>query len=145
MKAIIVTGTPGCGKTTFAKEYAEKNEFVYVDANKVISDNKLCEQKDIERDCIVVDETKLSDILVDMIKKSDNVLVIDSHMSHFIPKEFVSECHIIKCTTAELALRLEKRGYSKDKIKENLECEIFDVCLNEAKDAGHNVIVHAEE
>jgi len=32
-------------------------------------------------------------------------------------------------------------GYSKDKIQENLECEIFDVCLNEAKEAGHKVIV----
>jgi broad-specificity NMP kinase len=39
----------------------------------------------------------------------------------------------------KLKQRLKKRGYHKAKIEENLECEIFDVCLEEAKEAGHKV------
>lgn len=37
----------------------------------------------------------------------------------------------------ELKRRLKKRGYHKEKIEENLECEIMDVCLEEAREKGH--------
>ena len=37
--------------------------------------------------------------------------------------------------------RLKKKKYSKDKIRENLDTEIFDVCLNEAKENRHKIIV----
>ena len=33
--------------------------------------------------------------------------------------------------------RLVKRKYSVKKIRDNLDAEIFDVCLNEAKEKGH--------
>jgi broad-specificity NMP kinase len=36
---------------------------------------------------------------------------------------------------------LKKRRYGKNKVKENVECEIFDVCLNEAKEKGHKILV----
>jgi broad-specificity NMP kinase len=38
-------------------------------------------------------------------------------------------------------MRLKRRGYPREKIKENLECEIFDICLNEAKERGHKTII----
>ncbi len=139
MKAIIFTGTPGSGKTFEAKKYAVNNNLEYIDVKKVISEHNLCESKDEQRDCIVVDETKLAKILVDIIKKSSKQLVIDSHMSHFISPEYVEICYVCKCEFKELEKRLQKRGYSKDKIKENIECEIMDVCLNESKEAKHNV------
>ena len=40
-----------------------------------------------------------------------------------------------------LKKRLEKRGYSKEKVRENLDAEIFDTCRIEALEAGHNVEV----
>ena len=40
-----------------------------------------------------------------------------------------------------LEKRLEKRGYGKEKIRENLDVEIFDTCLTEANEAGHDVVV----
>jgi broad-specificity NMP kinase len=41
----------------------------------------------------------------------------------------------------KLKKRLEKRNYSKSKIRENLDAEIFDVCLVEAKEKGHKIKV----
>jgi broad-specificity NMP kinase len=41
----------------------------------------------------------------------------------------------------ELRKRLEKRGYDGEKVRENIDSEIFDVCLNEAKDKGHYTFV----
>ena len=68
-------------------------------------------------------------------------IIIDSHLSHYLPKKYVDLCVITKCSLKTLEKRLKKKKYSKEKIKENLECEIFDVCLNEAKEAGHKILV----
>jgi adenylate kinase len=48
-------------------------------------------------------------------------------------------CIVTKCNLKELEKRLKKRGYNKAKIRENLDCEIFDVCLNEAMKKGHKI------
>ena len=40
MKTIIVTGTPGTGKTTLAKKLSEIMKFAYIDANKVIATSR---------------------------------------------------------------------------------------------------------
>ena len=40
----------------------------------------------------------------------------------------------------KLEKRLKERKYSKKKIRENLDAEIFQICLNEAKENGHKVV-----
>jgi adenylate kinase len=56
-----------------------------------------------------------------------------------LPKKYVDLCIVTKCGLKTLEKRLKKRGYKKQKIRENLDCEIFDICLNEAKEKGHNI------
>ena len=141
MKITIVSGSVCTGKTTVAKTIANKLKFKYVDVNKVIKEHNLCEDYDEERKCKVVDEKKLAKTLTDIIKKSKTSLVIDSHMSHFIPSKYVDLCVITKCNLKTLKNRLKKRKYSKSKIKENLEAEIFDTCLREAEEMKHNILV----
>jgi len=142
MKVIIVTGTPCTGKTTYAKEFAKKNKYKYIDVNKVIKENKLREYYDNKRKCYVVDIEKLNKILIEIMKlekKKEKGLVIDSHLSHYLPKRYIDLCVVTKCNLKELKKRMEKRKYSKAKIKENLQAEIFDVCLVEAKEKGHKI------
>ena len=40
-----------------------------------------------------------------------------------------------------LKKRLEARKYSEQKVRENLDAEIFDVCQQEALENGHKPIV----
>ena len=68
-------------------------------------------------------------------------IIIESHLSHYLPKRYVDLCIITKCNLKVLEKRLKKRRYNKKKIRENLDCEIFDVCLNEAREIGHKVVV----
>ena len=75
-----------------------------------------------------------------MIEEDEKTLVIDSHMSHFLPKDYVELCVVTKCDLKTLKIRLEARGYSEAKVKENMDAEIFDVCRVEAEEMGHNVI-----
>ncbi len=137
MKAIIVTGTPGTGKTKIARRLGKK----YIDVNKIIEKNKLKEEYDKKRRTWIVDVYKLNKALIELISKSKKILIIDSHLSHYLDKKYVKICYVTKCDLKVLKKRLEKRGYSKSKVRENMDCEIFDVCLNEAKEFGHKVKV----
>lgn len=137
---IIVTGSPGTGKTTYAKKLAKELKYKYINVNKVISGNKLDDWYDKERKCKIIDTKKLNKALIEIIKK-DNKLIIDSHLSHYLPKKYVDKCIVTKCDLKELEKRLKKRKYSKEKIRENIDAEIFDVCLEEAKENKHNVEV----
>ena len=137
---IIVTGTPGTGKTTIAKALAKDLKFTYIDVNEVIDKNKLKERKDQKRDTYIVDEKKLAKALMEIIKEKKD-LVIDSHMAHCLEKKYVDFCIVTKCELKRLKQRLEKRGYSPEKVRENMDAEIFDVCLMEAVEAQHNIIM----
>ena len=160
MKVIIVTGTPGTGKTKLSVELAKKLNFNYIDVNKIIKKHNLTESYDRKRKTKIVDIEKLNKVLIKeinnikkinkkiinkniKIKKNNkkNGIVIDSHLSHYLPKKYVDLCIVTKCDLKELQKRLKKRKYSKEKIRENLDSEIFDICLNEAKENKHKILI----
>jgi adenylate kinase len=158
MRVLIVTGTPSTGKTTLSKKLSEKLNYQYIDVNKIIEDNNLSDGFDKKRNSKIIDVKKLNKALTkeinkykSKINKNNNKkslknkkiirgMIIDSHLSHYLPKKYVDLCIVTKCDLKILQKRLKKRKYNKDKIRENLDAEIFDVCLNEAKEKGHNVI-----
>lgn len=147
MKTVIVTGTPGTGKTTIAKKLAKKLGYHYIDVNKLIYGHKLYEGYDRKRKTKIVDVDKLSMFLTDYVKqlkKQKNKtkgIIIDSHLSHYFPRRYVDFCIVVKCDIRELNERLRRKGFGKSKIQENLQAEIFDMCHNEARTRKHKIIV----
>lgn len=138
---IIVTGTPGTGKTTLAKKIAESYNHEYVDVKALLEKSDICEGFDSERECLVVDPKKLSKLLFNLIGKN-NRLVIDSHLSQCLPKKYVDLCIVCKCELPELKRRLKERGYNQQKIRDNLDAEIFDICLTEAQEQyKHKILI----
>ena len=143
MKVIIVTGTPATGKTTLSKELAKKLNFYYLDVNGIIKKYNISEGYDRKRKTKIIDIKKLNKALIKEInnKKIKKDIIIDSHLSHYLPKKYVDLCVVTKCNLKILKNRLKKKKYSEDKIRENLDAEIFDICLNEAKENKHKIIV----
>jgi len=139
VKIIIVTGNVCTGKTTLAKILSKKYHAIYINVNELIKDFKLYSYYDKKDKAYVVDVKKLNKFLIKLIKNSKNNLILDSHLSHYLPRKYVDLCYVTKCDLKILKKRLEKRKYSKEKIRENLDCEIFDVCLNEALENKHNI------
>lgn len=147
MIKIIITGTPASGKTAVAKIICKNFNFFYLDGNSIIKKYSLSEGYDRKRKTKVVDVTKLNKKLINEIRLFEKKntkhkgLVIDSHLSHYLPKKYVDLCIVTKCSLKELEKRMKKRKYNKGKIRENLDAEIFDICLVEALENGHNVVV----
>jgi len=135
MTMIIVTGTPATGKTTLAKKIASDKGYRYIDVNSIIEEKGLSTGYDEARDCKIID----TDRLIEELLKIDGDVVIDSHLSHNMPKDKVDRCIVTKCPLPTLKKRLEERGYSEEKIRENLDAEILDVCEVEARENGHEV------
>jgi len=139
MKTIIITGTPGTGKSTLAKLIAKRLHFKRIDVSSLIKKKKISEGYDRKRKTKIVDTKKLNRELMSIIKNSKQNLIIDSHLSHYLPKKYVDLCIVVKCGLKKLYGRLKRRKYSKEKIRENLDAEIFEVCLDEARKFGHKI------
>jgi adenylate kinase len=138
MKVICVSGSVGSGKTTLSKKLSKSLGFEYIDVTKLIKENKLSSGYDEENKCEIIDVKKLNKFLVGLMNKS---LIIDSHLSHYLPKKYVDVCIVTTCDIGVLRERLKKRKYSPSKIKENVEAEIFDTIVIEAKEKKHNLLV----
>lgn len=138
MTIIAISGTPATGKTTIAKALAQKLKYRYLNVNRILNKYKLKESYDKKRKSFIVDTKKLNKALIQEIKKQENI-IIDSHLSHYLPKKAVDLVIITKCNLKKLQSRLKQRRYNQKKIRENLDCEIFDICLNEAREKHHKV------
>ncbi len=145
MKVISVAGTPGTGKTKLAKKIAKKNRYLYVDVKKLIKNFNLNERFDEKRKSWVVDIKKLNKLLISVIKTSKKSkikgIVFDSHLSHCLPRKYVGLCIITRTDPKKLYRRLKERGYSKTKIEENMEAEIMQIILEEARHRKHRIKV----
>ena len=137
---IVVTGCVGTGKTTIAKALSKKLKLKYFDLNVYIRNNKIYSNYNKEFDTFEVSVIKIKKFLDSYLKKNNNVIV-DSHLSHYASAKLVDFCVVCKCDIKTLSKRLAARKYSKIKIRENLDSEIFDVCLVEALENKHKVIV----
>ncbi len=139
MGIIAVTGTPCTGKTTLAKQLAKQLGYTYVSLLEFARQHKLLEEYDDRRKSWIVDTDKLSQIISKELNMGNYVL--DSHLSHYLSSQVVELCVVCTCSDLKkLKRRLEQRGYSKEKVRENLDAEIFKVCLVEVTERHKNIV-----
>lgn len=138
---VIITGTPGTGKTTLAKKLANALHYPYIDVNKVIAEEYLRDGYDRRRKVVIVDETRLAQSLEKRILATQGGIIIDSHLSHYVKPTLVDVCIVTTCDLKILERRLKNKGYAPAKIRENMQAEIFDTCAQEAREIGHNPLV----
>ena len=135
-------------KNKLSEGYDKKRKTKIVDINKlnkVVIDiikqiKKVNESAPMSRARSTRTLTKLNIKKITLNKKY-NGIIIDSHLSHYLPKRYIDMCIVTKCGIKELNKRLKRKKFHKDKIPENLQAEIFDVCYNEALEKKHKVIM----
>jgi adenylate kinase len=115
-----ISGIPGTGKSAIAQEL-ERRGYPVVHANDTTREFII--EADNERDTVIIDE----EAWIASFKPVEGF--VEGHLAHLLPCDLVI---ILRCRPDILKSRLVKRGYSKEKIRENVEAEALDVILVEA-------------
>ncbi|KAI0120038.1 AAA domain-containing protein [Nemania sp. FL0031] len=137
---IVVTGTPGVGKTTHCETLAERTGLQHVSVNQIVKDKECHEGWDEEYHSWIVDEDKLLDALEDEV--AEGGCIIDWHACDLFPERWVDLVVVLRVQTSTLYDRLKARKYPEKKLQENLDSEIMDVLLLEARESyDENIVV----
>ncbi|PHT53706.1 hypothetical protein CQW23_08168 [Capsicum baccatum] len=76
---------------------------------------------------------KVCDELEDMMEAGGNI--VDHHGCDFFPERCFDRVVVLQTDNTVLYDRLSRRGYTGQKLTNNIECEIFQILLEEAKES----------
>lgn len=139
--AVVITGTPGTGKTSVAEVVAEKLGAKLVSLNLIAAESGALSTKDYVRDTMLIKTGQLRKALNRLLKESEKDMVVEGHFGELVPKAHVRMAIVLRTNPLVLKDRLRKRGYPAEKVKENIEAELLDACLISAVEAfGEGVV-----
>ena len=116
---IVISGTPGTGKTEVSDILSKRLNLPVLHVNDFAKEHKLVDKKG---------EVNLEK-LFEKIKNFEGIL--ESHVLCEIP--LYDTIIILRCHPEKLKSRLGKRDYPAAKLKENLEAEAIDYCVQIAE------------
>jgi adenylate kinase len=132
-RIILITGTPGVGKTAVSQFLASKLNAVHIDLTKLVKQEKLTSGVDKARKTLIVDMKRVSERVQDIIKRYEQDIIIDGHYSmNVLPAKNVHLAFVLRRDPEELKMTMETRDFKNRKLWENLAAEILDVCLWDA-------------
>jgi adenylate kinase len=143
---VVLTGTPGTGKTTVSERLPDEYEVVHL--NAVVDGEGLWTERDEERDSVVVDLDALREWVDERVGPpgtEEGVVVLESHLAHLLDADRVV---VLRCRPDALESRLLERNETAASAaeddetatsralarsaRENAESEALDVILSEA-------------
>ena len=130
---ILITGTPGVGKTTVSSILVEKTGAYLVNINELVDEKHLYTGIDEERGYKIVDLDALFNEMNKIIEKvnaPDEYILVEGHLSHLF--EHSDMVIVLRANPDALRPRMETKGWGAAKICENIEAEAIDVCSYEA-------------
>ena len=134
MKNIIISGTPGCGKTSVARKISSLIDAEIISLNELAISDKFSFEFDKERDTYIVDFEIFLPFILDKINEIKNhnykYLIIESHFSDIIPNDYIDFVFILRCDPDKLIKRLKEKNYNIKKIMENVQAEILGNSVN---------------
>ncbi len=132
---LLLTGTPGTGKTTISSLLADKLEARLVAVNHLVEQKHLYTGLEPEKHYKIVDIPALLEEMNDISQvylDNEDWLIFEGHLSHYYPEADLTV--VLRTSPPVLRERLQKRRWKPEKVKENLEAEALDICAWEASD-----------
>ena len=153
----MVTGTPGTGKTTFARMLTRELCGEYFSLGKYITKHQLFSGVDRKRRTKVVDITRTSGRMRQFNHPDVRPLIVDTHHPEgIVPNNVTTVVFVLRCDPAILIRRLRRKKWSHEKIRENVMAEALDSCYITARsyytnrkivqlDTSHSNVKHSVE
>jgi len=133
---MVITGTPGVGKTEVSQVLSKRLDASHLDLNRIVRGEGLTLGVDEERKSLVADLKRLSGRVQEFIKESSEDIIIEGHYaSEVVPPKLVSYVFVLRRDPDLLKADLERKGFGKQKVSENISAEILGVCLSDALNA----------
>ena len=129
---ILVTGTPGVGKSRLAGQLAKNGGYALVEVSNLVKKEGLYVQFDRKRGSYVVDERKLRKRLEALALSSEKMIVSSHIVGKYLPERLVRRVLVLRLDPTILYKRLRARGWTRRKAWENTEAEILDISLQES-------------
>ena len=144
--AVLITGTPGTGKTTISRLLATELGACCVNPKILLRRKGIDYLYDEKRKTRIVSLKRLRNALRERAARVDHGLIIDSHIVlERGPLPRIVRVIVLRCDPIVLQQRLQHKRWSKSKISENLKAEILDICLWDAvKNYGWNKILEID-
>ena len=137
---ILITGTPGTGKSTICENLVTVSDgMTHVDLGKLVKEKGLHSGFDSEFDAFTLDEDMVCDELED--RMCSGGVILEAHSCDYFPERWFDLVVVLRCSNTVLFDRLNSRGYSKRKLDENVEAEIMQVVLDEARESYSSEII----
>ena len=135
--SIVITGSPGVGKHTIAKEIERTWKISeLIDINKIAIDAGLVEQG---QDALDVDVNKLKKHLEPIVSDIPRLhwmgrtgLVVGHLAPYVLDGKSFNPCIVLRNNPYKLLDIYKKRGYTEKKMKDNLGSEILGIITNDA-------------
>lgn len=128
--SIVVTGTPGTGKTTLCRKISEVKGWVHIDLGEFVVTNGLYIGYDRKRGSYVVDLRSTRARVAKVLRGGDRTYLLDGCFSHLVtPLRTTFGVVVLRTNPLELLRRLSTRP--KEKALENAQAEALDVILIE--------------
>ena len=141
---IGITGSPGTGKTTVAKELAKKIKAIHINEGEFAVNEKIA-SFNVEENELELPLGKLREHLNKFIKENkDKNVIIEGHVI-CETKINVDKMFVLKVHPEILEERLSIKGYNDVKIQDNVFCEGIDYCLKKAKKNYKKVVIIKNE
>ena len=135
-RVILVTGTPGVGKTSVSRLLASKLDAVYINLAELVERERLISGVDKARETLIADTPRVSKRVQEIIKSSEGDVIVDGHYAvDVVSTKDVHVVFVLRRDPDDLKGLMENRGFKERKLWENLAAEILDVCLWDAVSA----------
>ncbi|KAI0564977.1 adenylate kinase [Gracilaria domingensis] len=127
---MVVTGTPGVGKTTISRELAQELGMRHIEVGAFARERNLLADHDALHEAFYMHEDAVLDELEPLM--ANGGIILDHHSCDWYPERWVQMVVCLRASTEALYDRLEARRYSRQKLDENMQAEIMQVVLDEA-------------
>jgi adenylate kinase len=138
---ILITGTPGVGKSLLAGRLGLSLGMRVINVGQFAKEKGCLGAWDEAYESHELEEDRLLDLLEEEVGKGEGGLLVEHHVTDLFPERWFDLVLVLRCDNTRLHDRLTARGYSGRKLEENVQCEIFQTVLEEARASYREEVV----